>query len=131
MGRATLAVLVVLAGGVAIFALGLNATEDDPPVLAGTGHAPAAASGEHAIAAYGCGGCHTITGIGQANATVGPPLTGWHDRAYIAGRLANTPQNLARWIANPQSIEPGTAMPDLGVPLPTARKIADYLFRAR
>jgi cytochrome c1 len=128
MGRATLAVVAVLAVGVAIFALGLNATEDDPPALAGTGSATTAHSGERAIAAYGCGGCHTIAGVPEANATVGPPLTDWRDRSYIAGRLANTPQNLARWIADPQSIEPGTAMPDLGVPVPTARKIADYLF---
>jgi cytochrome c len=131
MARATLAVLVVLATGVAIFALGLDATEDDPPAVARTGSSAAAGRGENAIAVYGCGGCHTIPGVVGADATVGPPLTDWHDRAYIAGRLANTPQNLTRWIANPQAVEPGTAMPNLSVPLPTARKIAQYLFRGR
>jgi hypothetical protein len=34
MARATLVVLLVLAAGVAIFALGLNATEDEPHALA-------------------------------------------------------------------------------------------------
>jgi cytochrome c553 len=102
--RATLVVLLVLAAGVAIFALGLNATEDEPHALAHSESATGAASGEDPIAAYGCGGCHTISGVAEADATVEPPLTDWHDRAYIAGRLANTSQNLARWIANPQAV---------------------------
>jgi hypothetical protein len=42
----------------------------------------------------------------------------------VAGWLANGPQNLARWIADPEA---GNAMPDLGVPRATARPIADYL----
>ena len=71
------------------------------------------------------------SGVREASATVGPPLADWGERAYVAGRLANTPKNLARWIAGPQSIEPGTAMPDLGVPPSTAREIADQLFTLR
>jgi cytochrome c len=131
MGRAALLVIVVLAAGVAVFALALDATRDRPPALAEHSGEPSADRGGEAIARYGCGDCHTIPGIREATATVGPPLADWRDRAYIAGRMANTPKNLARWIANPQSIEPGTAMPDLEVPPSTARAIAGYLFDLR
>jgi cytochrome c1 len=33
----------------------------------------------------------------------------------IAGELPNSPQNLVRWIRDPKSVEPGTAMPNLGL----------------
>jgi cytochrome c1 len=66
-----------------------------------------------------------------ATAAVGPPLSGWAQRSYVAGRLANTPANVARWVADPQAVEPGTAMPDLGVARATARDIAAYLFTLR
>jgi len=131
MGRAALIVMVVLAAGVAVFAMALDATQDRPPALAEASGEASAGRGREAIARYGCGDCHTIPGVREASATVGPPLTDWRDRAYVAGRLANTPPNLARWIAAPQSIEPGTAMPDLDVPPSTAREIADYLFSLR
>ena len=80
------------------------------------------------IAAYGCGGCHDIPGVPGANAHVGPPLDEYSERAYIAGALRNSPESLVRWIMDPQSIEPGTAMPDLGVQEPDARDIAAYLY---
>lgn len=52
-------------------------------------------------------------------------------RVYIARRLANTPANVARWVAQPQAVEPGRAMSDLDVPASTARDIAAYLFSLR
>lgn len=33
-----------------------------------------------------------------------------------------------QWVMNPQAVEPGTAMPDLGVSEPEARHIAAYLY---
>ena len=84
--------------------------------------------GWQAIQDYGCGTCHTIPGVPSANATVGPPLTDWADRQFIAGSLANTPNNLVEWIRFPQSIEPGTAMPDMDVSEPVAKDIAAYLY---
>jgi cytochrome c1 len=80
------------------------------------------------IAAYGCGSCHNIPGVPGANAHVGPPLDAYSERAYIAGAMENRPESLVRWIMNPQSIEPGTAMPDLGVQEQDARDIAAYLY---
>lgn len=80
------------------------------------------------IARYGCGSCHTINGISGANAAVGPNLGGLAQRRYIAGRLPNTPANLVAWIRNPQRIDPGNVMPDLGVTPRDARDIAAYLY---
>jgi cytochrome c len=87
--------------------------------------------GQRLLVEYGCHSCHTIPGVREAKATVGPPLDDWADRHYIAGALANTPENLILWIQFPQSIEPGTAMPDMGVTDQDARDIAAYLFNLR
>jgi cytochrome c len=80
---------------------------------------------------YGCGACHVIPGVEGATGLVGPPLTHWSGRVYIAGNLANTPDNLVRWIRDPQGVEPGTAMPNLGVTEADARDIAAYLYTLR
>ena len=84
--------------------------------------------GRAALASYGCGGCHTIPGVAGARARVGPPLTNFADRHYVAGKLANQPEHLVRWIRDPQAVSPGTAMPDLGVTEPAARDMAAYLY---
>lgn len=84
--------------------------------------------GHEAIERYGCGACHTIPGVRLGRGLVGPPLTEFASRAYVAGQVPNTPQNLVRWIQHPDSIEPGTAMPTLGVSEQEARDIAAYLY---
>ena len=58
-----------------------------------------------------CAMCHTIQGtIAQGKA--GPDLTHVASRRLIgAGALANTPGNLAAWIADPQKFKPGSNMP--------------------
>ena len=86
------------------------------------------ARGRTQIVAYGCGSCHAIPGIAGADGQVGPPLTAWSRRRIIAGEVANTPVNLITWITVPQSIEPGVAMPNLGVSDGQARDIAAYLY---
>ena len=71
--------------------------------------------GKQAILHYGCGTCHTIPGIEDANGLVGPPLTRMAVRTYIAGVLPNTPTNMERWISDPPAVDKLTAMPKLGV----------------
>ncbi len=94
--------------------------------------APAYADlGREAISYYGCGACHTISGVPNADGNAAPPLDHFSRRAYIAGRLANTHENLARWIEDPQAVEPGTTMPNLGVTSEDARNIAAYLHSLR
>jgi cytochrome c2 len=90
-----------------------------------------ASRGPQAISKYGCGACHSIPGVAGANGQVGPPLGGFGERMVIAGRLANTPDNLERWIMDPQAVSPGTDMPEMGVSEPDARDIAAYLYSQR
>jgi cytochrome c2 len=80
------------------------------------------------ISWYGCGTCHSIPGIPGADALVGPPLTHFVHRGYLAGVLHNTPDNLILWIRNPQKFVPGNAMPALGIDERDARDIAAYLY---
>jgi cytochrome c len=84
------------------------------------------ALGKALIQSYGCGSCHVIPGIRTARGMVGPPLLYYSRRTIIAGELPNTPENLASWIRNPVAIEPGTAMPTLGV-----TDMAAYLYTLR
>lgn len=84
--------------------------------------------GRSLAAAWGCGACHRIPGVIGADALTAPPLDGYERRQHIAGALTNTADNLIAWIQNPQAIEPGTAMPNLGMSEAEARHIAAYLY---
>lgn len=86
------------------------------------------ARGREAISAYGCGSCHSIPGIRAANGMVGPSLEHWAERRIIAGEVPNDPARLITWLTVPQSIEPGTAMPNMGVTDGQARDMAAYLY---
>lgn len=84
--------------------------------------------GKALIRRHGCGACHTIAGVEGAAGLVGPPLDRIGRRGRLAGRLPNTPENLMRWIRDPQGIAPGTAMPDLRLTEQEVRDIAAYLY---
>jgi cytochrome c len=84
--------------------------------------------GRQLMASYGCGSCHFIPGVAGADAMAAPPLNNFYQRTYIAGRLPNTLDNLILWIEEPQAVEPGTAMPDLGIKAAEARDMAAYLY---
>ncbi|MDB5697494.1 MAG: uncharacterized protein JWN69_298 [Alphaproteobacteria bacterium] len=87
-----------------------------------------AARGQSAFEAYGCGACHAVRGVPQATGKVGPPLDGIGDRAIIAGRLANNPDNLMRWIRDPRGVDRQTAMPPVGLTRAQARDISAFLY---
>lgn len=84
--------------------------------------------GAQLIANVGCGACHHIVGVAGANGLVGPPLDNIAQRGIIAGELPNTPENMVRWIRDPQGVEPGTAMPNLHLDERDARDIVAYLY---
>jgi cytochrome c1 len=46
----------------------------------------------------------------------------------VAGMLVNTAGNLSHWIEKPKSVNPHTAMPELGVTSQDATDIAAYLY---
>jgi len=83
------------------------------------------------IRQYNCGTCHIIPGVPNANGLVGPPLLFFSRRTFIAGELPNNTPNLVRWIRSPKSVEPGTAMPTLGLSDEQARSVAAYLYTLR
>jgi cytochrome c len=126
MLRRTLIVAGVLWATAATLACGGGTRSDAAEI---TGGDPT--RGVTAIETYGCGGCHDIRGVRGASGLVGPPLDNIASRVYLAGRLPNTPQNMIKWIRFPQQVEPGTAMPDMGIPDRDARDIAAYLYTLR
>ncbi|HEX5042505.1 MAG TPA: c-type cytochrome [Candidatus Polarisedimenticolaceae bacterium] len=87
--------------------------------------------GRAVIGSSRCGTCHVIPGVRGARGTLAPPLTAFALRAWVGGELPNTPENVVRWIESPRSVEPGTAMPDLGLDEQQARDVAAYLYTLR
>lgn len=123
----------ILAGVVAaalIAGVALDAIDDRDDMWA---HAAATTGGDPRrgqamFIQYGCGSCHGAKHVPKATGMVGPPLDGIAVRAIIAGKLSNTPDNLQRWIRDPQAVTPGTAMPDLNVGERDARDITAFLY---
>lgn len=84
--------------------------------------------GEAMFIQYGCGSCHALKNVRTATGMVGPPLDGIALRVIIGGHLANNPENMQKWIRDPQQVAPGTAMPDLKVGEADARDITAFLY---
>ena len=87
--------------------------------------------GRAAIKAYGCTTCHRIPGIPGADGLVGPSLEEVASRAYLAGRITNTPENMTYWIRFPRNVDPETVMPNLNVTEEEGRDITAYLYTLR
>jgi cytochrome c oxidase subunit II len=73
--------------------------------------------GRQLMAQKGCIGCHTVDGF-YPGIAVGSPdfpdLTNFGMRTTVAAALrANTPENLAAWLRDPQAVKPGNYMPTL------------------
>jgi cytochrome c oxidase subunit 2 len=74
-----------------------------------------------------CAMCHNVQGT-SATGRQGPDLTHVGSRARIAaGALGNTPANLVRWIADPQSVKPGSNMPSSTLSPADLEALAAYL----
>ena len=74
-----------------------------------------------------CVNCHAIAGT-AADARAGPNLTHLAGRQTLAaGRLENTPENLAAWIADPHSFKPGVLMPGYQLSESDLRALVAYL----
>lgn len=87
--------------------------------------------GRELVRKYGCQACHTIPGVSTTDGLIGPPLDRIASRSQLAGRLPNTPENMMRWIRDPQGVSPGTAMPQLGLSEQDGRDIAAFLYTLR
>jgi cytochrome c oxidase subunit 2 len=74
---------------------------------------PAVAEGLTVFMHSACINCHTISGT-VATGRFGPDLTHLESRDTIAsGPIQNTPENLRKWIADPNSMKPGVLMPSM------------------
>lgn len=125
MGLATVALALALGGSYAANQIEAK-QRDSQRVRALTGGDPE--RGRVALNRRPCKACHEIPGVAGATGKVGPPLTGFAGRAYIGGRLSNTPRNLIGWIIDPHATDPQTAMPPTGVARQEAADIAAYLY---
>jgi cytochrome c len=115
-----------------VLALALAGCDDNPQASASPFDIRGNAQhGKQLIRQFGCGSCHMIPGVENADSLVGPPLISWRRRIYIAGLLRNTPDNLQRWIQHPQQIVPNNAMPNMGITDEQAQDIAAYLYTLR
>ena len=102
----------------------------DKAQLAGPAAAPAndhlASNGAKVFADSPCTTCHMIQGVSKGY--IGPDLTHFGSRTTLAaGVLQNTPENVARWIENPQEIKPGANMPALLLPGEKMNALVAYL----
>jgi cytochrome c len=129
MSRLPALTTLAAAASLALLLTGCRGGRETPPAEVVPGGDPQA--GVQLIESFRCGACHTIPGVKGADGLVGPPLTLFARRTYIGGELPNTPPNLIRWIRDPPSVEPGTAMPALGLSEQQARDVAAYLYTLR
>ena len=95
-------------------------------VASGGAPDPGAPPGKILFLSKGCVACHVIQGIPGGGA-VGPNLSKKGADPLIAGVLETNKENMMKWLANPQAINPGTAMPNLGLTPDETSKLSDYL----
>ena len=86
-----------------------------------------ATRGQALFASKGCTTCHKIGGDGGS---AGPALDGIGNRTKrptLIGELENTPENVWRWITNPQQVKPGTLMASQPLTPQEAADLVAYL----
>jgi cytochrome c oxidase subunit 2 len=87
---------------------------------------PLALAGYNYVTSRNCSACHAIAGT-PASATVGPDLTHLASRRTLAASMPMTEGNLYGWVADPQSIKPGTKMPTIGLEPNELHAVVAYL----
>jgi cytochrome c oxidase subunit 2 len=89
--------------------------------------APGLAESKQAFLSQSCVNCHGVRGT-AAQGTYAPDLTHLMSRQTLAaGMIANTPENLRRWVIAPQSIKPGCLMPAFGLSERETDQVVAYL----
>jgi cytochrome c oxidase subunit II len=91
----------------------------------------AAAEGQTVFMHNACINCHAVAGT-AATGRFGPDLTHLASRATIgSGVIENTPQNLRKWIDDPNSMKPGCLMPSMHLNGHDLDAITAYLTQLR
>ncbi len=84
-------------------------------------------AGQRIFERTACVNCHAVAGT-PANGRFGPDLTHLVSRDTIAsGAVRNTPENLRRWIQDPDVFKPGSKMPAMGLSDPDLNAVTAYL----
>jgi cytochrome c oxidase subunit 2 len=84
-------------------------------------------TGRDRFLSLSCVNCHTVRGT-PASGTVGPDLTHLMARETLASGIEpNTPDNIRRWVNNPQQMKPGCLMPAFSLGEPDLEKLVAYL----
>ncbi len=84
-------------------------------------------AGRTAFESLSCINCHVIKGT-KAIGKFGPDLSHLASRSTLAaGVITNTPENLKRWINDPQEVKPGCLMPSLKLGGPELDQLVSYL----
>ena len=88
---------------------------------------PTAQRGQQIFQQQACGNCHAVRGTSAAGG-VAPDLTHVGSRTTLAaGALTNTPDNLQRWLHDPQRVKPGANMPTFKLSDADVQALASYL----
>jgi cytochrome c2 len=88
--------------------------------------------GKMLVGQYGCNVCHAVPGIDGPQGSLGPSLQGIASRPAISGgKVPNDPANLARFIQNPQSLNPQSTMMPMNMTPADAQDITAYLLTLR
>jgi cytochrome c oxidase subunit 2 len=83
--------------------------------------------GQHVFESQACINCHAVKGT-IANGRFGPDLTHLMSRDTIAsGAADNTPDNLRRWIENPEVFKSGSNMPAMNLTPDQLTQVTAYL----
>lgn len=92
---------------------------------------PTAVEGQTVFMRNACISCHTISGT-AATGRFGPDLTHFASRdTFASGAIQNTPENLRKWIDNPDSMKPGSLMPSMHLNSHDLDAITAYLSELR
>ncbi len=100
--------------------------QKEAPALADAITDPSAAEGARIFANSPCVTCHRIDGVSKGY--IAPDLSHFGSRTTLAGAIMpNTPDNVARWIVDPQAEKPGALMPALGLQGRELENLVAYL----
>ena len=89
------------------------------------------AAGRHVFETEACTNCHAVAGT-AAIGTFGPDLTHLMSRDTLAsGIVPNTPENLRKWIHDPNDLKPWVLMPDMQLSDQQVDELVAYLSTLR